>query len=103
MYMAWALGLLTLVGGGFADFAKASEVSELKRSNIELAQKFTDRSNDIMGVVIGGQIFDLRFKQCAAIKGGNSDLVRAYSDQMQGSLDQYQKVTGRGYNLQACP
>lgn len=101
MLYALAFGFTSFLG--FTGFAAASEVTDVKASQERLARQFDDRSNDIMGVVIGGQIFDLQFKRCAAGKTGNIDLVRAYSDQLQGNLDQYYRLTKRQYNLQACP
>jgi len=103
VHLAWAFGLVTIMGTSGLDYAKAADLEPMRKSQLELASRLDQRSNDIMGVVIGGQIFDLQFKKCGATKAGNQDLVRAYSDQLQGSLDQYQRITGRGYNLQGCP
>jgi len=103
MHLAWAFGFVTVLGTSGLDYAKAADLEPMRKAQTELASRLDQRSNDIMGVVIGGQIFDLQFKKCSAVKAGNPDLVRAYSDQLQGTLDQYQHITGRSYYLQACP
>lgn len=99
-----ALGMATLLAASIlANYAKADEVQDIKASQKQLAQKFDDRSNDIMGVVIGSQITTQQFNRCDATKKGNADLAHSYWDQLQGSLDQYYQVTHRSYNLLPCP
>lgn len=101
--MAWRAGYVTLFGlTGFAGFAQAGEVKDLKDQQVRLEQKIDNRANDIMAVVIGGQIFELRTKECAARKAHNDDAAAAYSQQRQSQMDLYQQMAKRAYPLEGC-
>lgn len=101
MNYALAFGYVTLFG--FTGFAQASDMTDLKASQRTLSQSMTQNTNEIMGVVIGEQIFDLNYKRCAAIKQQSDDAIQAYSYELQSKMDYYQRMTGRIYTLQGCP
>lgn len=101
MNYALAFGAISLFG--FTGFAQASEVTALVTQQNQQFAQLSRKSDDIMVVVIGGQISDSRFRQCAAIKSGNQDAIRSLSDELQRGLDAYQGFKGQRYNLQACP
>ncbi len=101
MHIALACGLVSLFG--FTGFAQANDVSDIKRSIIEQRALMTAGNNEVMAIVVGGQIFDLRTRQCAAVKMKNYDAISSYSLELQGKLELYQRVSGRQYPLQQCP
>lgn len=100
-FIALAFGLISVFG--FNGFAHAGDVSELKKSQFELTRSVQMASNDIMAIVVGGQVFELRTRQCAAAKGGNVDLYTAYSSELNNKMELYRRVSQRDYQLQACP
>ncbi len=100
-YAAASFGLITLFG--FTGFAHAGDVQELKMSQQTLAASVQRASNEVMAIVVGGQVFDLRVKQCAAAKVGAVDAYNAYSSEMVNKLELYRRVSGQLYPLQACP
>lgn len=100
-HIALACGFITLFG--FTGFAQAGDVADLKKQQTQIAQTVRESSNEIMGVVVGEQVFDLNYKRCAAIKARNDSATLAYSQELQGKLDFYQRVAGHSYTLQGCP
>lgn len=101
MNYAIAFGFVTVFG--FSGFAQASEVSDLiKQQQAQFAQ-LDKRGNDIMLTVLAGQISDIHFKQCAALKASNNDTYWALQDELQSKMDAYQSIQGRRYLLPACP
>ena len=96
-----ACGIVSLFG--FNGFAQASEVSELKAQQKQLAQQIVASNNQTMEIVVGGQVFELNNRVCAAHKAGNLDAEASYRQQLQGTLDTYERVSGRQYRLQGCP
>lgn len=101
MNYALAFGAVSLFG--YTGFAQASEVADAMKQQEQRFARLDRKSDDIMVVVIGGQISDSRFRQCTAIKSGNQDAIRSLSDELQRGLDAYQGYKGHGYNLQPCP
>lgn len=101
MNYALAFGIITLFG--FSGFASASEVSDIKQSQTRLEIAMEIKGNAIMGIVVGGQIFELRTKQCAARKAGNTEADVAYGSELSSQLDAYRGIMHHQYSLQDCP
>lgn len=101
LHIALACGYITLFG--FTGFAQAADLAGLKMQQQQLANTVQRSSAEIMEVVIGEQVFDLNYKRCTAIKSKNDSAILAYSQELQGKLEYYQRITGRSYNLQPCP
>lgn len=101
MNYALAFGFVSVLG--FSGFAEASEVASLVNLQEQRFATLDRKGNEIMATVIGGQISDLHFRQCSAIKSGSYDTVRALSEELQSRLDAYQGFKGQRYNLQNCP
>jgi len=96
-----ACGIVTLCG--FTGFAQASDITDSKAQLKNQAQQIVASNNETMSIVIGGQVFELNNRVCAARKAGNMDAEQSYRQQLQGTLDSYERVTGRQYRLQGCP
>jgi len=100
-HIALACGIITLFG--FNGFAAASEVGEIKLKLEQQARQIVSSNNQTMAIVVGGQIFELSTRLCAARKSGNLEAEQSYRQQLQGTMDTYERVSGREYRLQPCP
>jgi len=100
-HIALACGMITLFG--FNGFAAASEVGEIKRKLEQQAKQIVASNNQTMAIVVGGQVFELSNRLCSARKAGNTDAEQSYRQQLQGTLETYERVSGREYRMQACP
>lgn len=100
-HIALSFGLVTMFG--FTGFAQAQEITALRGQLVQQQQQQMASNRDTMAIVVGGQAFELSTRLCAARKAGNADAEQAYRQQLQGTLDTYERVTGgRRYQVQTC-
>lgn len=88
---------------GFTGFAHADALTDINRQLKEQRQQIVASNNQTMAIVIGGQAFELSTRLCAAQRSGNGDAEQSYRQQLQGTLETYERVSGRQYRLQGCP
>jgi len=82
VHIALACGWLSATG--FPGFAKATDVEELRRGQMDAATE-----------VVAQNIFDTRVRQCQA---GTDEARRFYAERLQMLLAKYVDITQREYN-----